>query len=108
MNYQLGKQGWAQRYTNQKEIEELNSARLSRVLTYLKKDYVNLKVRRSFLESWKMGTAEADGVLVPSLAPLSVRVSGDGCSRHISSNLLHFQVIHSVRGPPRLYRQACP
>lgn len=46
-----------------KKIKQLARARLSGILTYLKKDCVNLKGTRSFLESWKLGTTEACGGL---------------------------------------------
>lgn len=56
----------------------MSRARVSRILTYLKKDCADLKETRSFLESWeKTGTAETDMVWAPDLEPFSFMVSGE-------------------------------
>lgn len=58
---------------SKKEIKQLTRARLSGIVTYLKKDCVSVKGTRSFLESWELETAEAHGVSTPDLTSFSIR-----------------------------------
>lgn len=74
-------------------------ASLSGILTYLKKDYINLKGVRSFLESWKTGFAEADGVSAPDPGELLYEGCVDGCSRTCELTPANLSAHMTASGP---------